>query len=82
MTTNHKNTKHIFVNKDKFDVESEMLNGTQILALAELSPDKYELFLIHGHEQQKIEPTQDVPIENGMKFQAILKDIQFGSFRS
>jgi len=72
------NTYHIFVNKTKYDVMASSMPGEQILALAGFTPDKYDLFHVHGHDQIKIEANQSVIIENGMKFHAILRDIQFG----
>lgn len=72
------NTYHIFVNKTKYDVTASSMTGEQILALAGFTPDKYDLFHVHGHDQIKIEPNQSVQIQNGMKFQAILRNIQFG----
>ena len=72
------NTNHIFVNKTKYDVTANTLTGEQILALAGFTPDKYDLFLIHGNDRTKIEAKESVTIKNGMHFHAIIKNVQFG----
>lgn len=75
----HPETKHIFVNKKKFDVTADTLTGEQILALAGFSKDTHDLYLVHGHEQTPILPDKVVEIKNGIHFHAVPKVIPFGS---
>lgn len=71
---------HIFVNKKKYDTPADVLKGSQILELAGLSPAEYDLFLVHGEgKTDRINPDQDVPIRNGLHFNAIGKGVNFGS---
>lgn len=71
--------KHIFVNKTKYEVTSETLTGRQILALANLTPEQSDLFLVKGEgKSDQIQPDQNVPLQNGMHFNAITKGVNFG----
>ena len=74
----HDDKKVIFVNKKKITVSEDSLTGKQILEKAELDPNKYDLFLVHGQESKKIEPNQEVKIKNGLRFNAILKSVPYG----
>ena len=74
--SNHK--KVIFVNKKEIAVREDRLNGEQILTLARLKPEEYDLFLIRGQISDKIEPEQEVEIKDGMRFNAILKSVAYG----
>ena len=70
--------KVIFVNKKEITVREDKLDGAQILTLARLEPEKYDLFLIRGQHSDKIEPNQVVEIKDGMRFNAILKSVPYG----
>ena len=70
--------KVIFVNKKEITVTEDKLNGKQILTLARLKPEEYDLFLVHGQTSEKIEPDQTVEIKDGMRFNAILKSVPYG----
>lgn len=71
--------KEIFVNKKHFKVSVDSMNGEQILALAGFSPQQYDLFLIRGQKSEQIQPSQSIELENGMHFNAILKNAQYGN---
>lgn len=71
--------KNIFVNKTKkIRVEEATLTGAEILQRTEFEVNQYDLFLVKGQTSNKIEPTQEVEIENGMHFNAILKSVPYG----
>ena len=70
--------KVIFVNKKEITVREDKLDGAQILTLARLEPEKYDLFLIRGQHSDKIKPNQVVEIKDGMRFNAILKSVPYG----
>lgn len=70
--------KVIFVNKKEITTTEDKLSGKQILTLARLKPEEYDLFLVHGQTSDKIEPDQTVEIKNGMRFNAILKSVPYG----
>jgi len=70
---------HVFINKTKYETEASVLKGSQILDLASMSPNDYDLFLVKGQgESERINPDQDVPIQNGLHFNAIAKGVNFG----
>jgi multiubiquitin len=71
-------TDVIFVNKKRFEVSAESLTGTQILQLAGYDPNQYDLFLMHGQKDELIGPTQSVHIEDGLHFNAILRNVPYG----
>ncbi len=68
----------IFVNKKRFEVSEEKLTGTQILQRAGYDPSQYDLFLVHGQKDELIGPNQPVEIEEGLHFNAILKNVPYG----
>lgn len=68
----------IFINKKLYKTSADKLTGTQILQLASLSPDQYDLFLVQGERSKQIQPDEVVEIENGMHFNAITKGVNFG----
>ena len=68
----------IFVNKQQIRVEEDSLTSRQILALASLDANQYDLFLVRGQNSEKIEPEQAVSIKNGLHFNAILKSVPYG----
>ena len=71
--------KSIFVNKKKFETAADKLSGTQILELAGLSPDQYDLFLVKGEgKSEQIAPNQEIEIKDGLHFNAITKGVNFG----
>jgi len=70
----------ISVNKKRFDVSEESLTGTQILQLAGYDPNQYDLFLVHGQKDELIGPGQNVPMEDGLHFNAILKNVPYGGW--
>jgi len=74
----HEQEKNIFVNKKKIQVAENDLTGSQILQKAGMSANEYDLFLIHGQQNDKIAPDQIIHIENGMHFNAILKSVPYG----
>ena len=74
----HEHGKVIFVNKKQIRVTEDKLTGRQILEKAEYEPAQYDLFLVHGQNQEKIEPDQIVEIKNGMHFLAILNSAPYG----
>jgi len=69
---------NIFVNKEKFRVDEKTMTGTEILALINYTPDKYDLFRKDGTENIPVQKDEVVVLKNGMHFYAILKNIQFG----
>jgi hypothetical protein len=71
----------IHVNKKQFKVAENTLTGQQILTLAGYSVDQYDLFLVHGHDSDQIQPDQTVEIKNGLHFNAILKSAPYGAYR-
>jgi hypothetical protein len=73
-------TDVIFVNKRRFDVSEETLTGTQILQLGGYEPSQYDLFSVHGQKDDLIGPNQSVEIENGLQFNAILKNVPYGGW--
>ncbi len=73
-------TDVIFVNKKRFEVSEETLTGTQILQRAGYDPNQYDLFLVHGQKDDLIGPDQSVKIENGLHFNAILKNVPYGGW--
>lgn len=68
----------IFINKKPYKVKEGTMTGSEILKLAGFSSNEYTLFLIKGNEQTEISPDETVPIKNGLHFQAIVSNIQFG----
>lgn len=74
----HEQEKNIFVNKKKIQVAENDLTGSQILQKAGMSANEYDLFLIHGQQNDMIAPDQIIHIENGMHFNAILKSVPYG----
>ena len=74
----HEHEKVIFVNKKQIRVIEDKLTGRQILEKADYDPAQYDLFLVHGQNQDKIELDQIVEIKNGMHFIAILKSAPYG----
>ena len=77
MTSEKKDEKVIFVNRDKFKVDEDELTGRQILEIAGISQD-YDLFLVQGQCSDKIEPNQVVKIKNGLRFHVIIKVVPYG----
>ena len=71
-------TDVIFVNNKPFEVSAESLTGSQILQLGTYDPSQYDLFLVHGQKDELIGSTQSVDIENGLHFNAILKNVPYG----
>ena len=74
-----KNSFVIFVNKKQIKVEEDKILGKEILSLAGFSSDQYDLFLVRGQESQKIEPEQSIELQNGLRFNAILRDVPYGN---
>lgn len=75
----HSQEKNIFVNKTKkLRVVEATLTGAEILQRAEFEASQYDLFLVKGQVSNKIEPSQEVEIENGLHFNAILKSVPYG----
>lgn len=70
----------IHVNKKQFKVTEHTLTGQQILTLAGYSVDQYDLFLVHGQQDEQIKPDQTVEIRNGLHFNAILKSAPYGAY--
>jgi len=76
---NEHGEKTIFVNKKKFETRADKLSGAQILELAGLSADQYDLFLVKGDgKSEQIGPNQEVEIKDGLHFNAITKGVNFG----
>lgn len=70
---------HIFVNKTKYETSEATLTGAQILRLANLAPEGFDLHLVRGEgKSQQIGPDQTVEIKNGLHFNAITKGLNFG----
>jgi hypothetical protein len=75
----HEKEKTIFVNKRPIKTTADELSGAQILELAGLSPDQYDLFLIKDDgKSEQIGPNQIVRIRDGLQFNAITKGVNFG----
>ena len=72
------NKKTISVNGKEIPVTERQLDGEQILTLARLKSNEYDLFLVHGQSSEKIEVKQIVDIKDGMRFNAILKSVPYG----
>jgi len=71
--------KTIFINKKKYETTADRLTGTQVLELAQLSPDQYDLYLVKGDgKSEQIGPQQEVEIKDGLHFNAVTKGINFG----
>lgn len=68
-----------FVNKKQIKVDVEKILGKEILSLAGFDSNQYDLFLVHGQQSQKIEPEQLVDLQNGLRFNAILRDVPYGN---
>jgi hypothetical protein len=79
MSTQKPSKEHeIFINKKLYKTLADQLNGAQILQLAGLSADQYDLFLVKGERSEQIQPNQVVNIENGQQYNAIPKGVNFG----
>ncbi|MGC8516187.1 MAG: multiubiquitin domain-containing protein [Thermoplasmata archaeon] len=78
-----KNLQHkeyeIFVNKKRLLVSENTLSGKQILEIAGLNPAEYDLYRVQGQKSEPIQQNQEVKIENGLHFNAILKSAPYGS---
>ena len=68
----------ISINKSTFSVKEKEMSGAEILALASFSSSKYSLFLVKGINQEEIKATGKVKMKDGLCFQAIVSNIQFG----
>ncbi|HEV2119296.1 MAG TPA: multiubiquitin domain-containing protein [Candidatus Bathyarchaeia archaeon] len=68
----------IFVNKKELKVQEEVLTGQQILTAAGYDPSQYSLYLIRGQKSDPIQPGEPVKMENGLHFNAILSNAQYG----
>jgi len=78
-STEREKEKTIFVNKQAIKTKADELSGAQILELAGLSPDQYDLFLIKDDgKSEQIGPNQVVRIRDGLRFNAITKGVNFG----
>ena len=72
------NKKIIFVNRKEITVTEDKLDGEQILALARLDSNEYDLFLVRGQDSKKIDAKEILEIKDGMRFNAILKSVPYG----
>lgn len=73
--------KHVFqitLNKSSYTVDDKEMSGSEILALAKLASNQYSLFLVNGVNQVEIKASELVKMKNGLCFQAIISNIQFG----
>lgn len=77
-TAQGEHDKVIFVNKKQIKVDESHLTGKQILEMAGYDVNQYDLFLVHGQNNQPIPPDQTVEIKNGLHFNAILKNVPYG----
>jgi hypothetical protein len=68
----------IFVNKKEIRVTESSLTGGQILRLGGFDPNQYDLFLVQGQQSTQIGPGQSVDMQNGLHFNAILKNVPYG----
>ena len=68
----------IIVNKTRIRVSEDSLDGRQILELAGFNPNEYDLFQISGQDNNMVEPGKPVVIEDGMRCNAILKNVPYG----
>jgi hypothetical protein len=68
----------IFVNKKELKVDQATLKGQQILTDAGYDPTQYDLYLVRGQKDEQIQPDQSVTMENGLHFNAILKNAPYG----
>ena len=78
MSGTKEDLKTIYVNNKKVFVKEDVLLGKEILERADYDPDKYDLYLILGQKQEKIENNQQLEIKNDMRFNAIIKDTPYG----
>ena len=80
MSTKESGSKEfvIFVNKKELKVSQASLTGQQILTDAGYDPSQYDLYLVRGQKSEQISLDQSVAIENGLHFNAILKNAQYG----
>jgi hypothetical protein len=77
--TEREKSKTIFVNKQAIKTAADELSGAQILELAGLSADQYDLFLLkEDGKSEQIGPNQLVRIKDGLRFNAITKGVNFG----
>lgn len=71
--------KTIIINKQAYKTSADELTGAQILELAGLAPDQFDLFLLKDDgKSEQIGPNQVVRIRNGLRFNAITKGVNFG----
>lgn len=68
----------IRVNRQEIRVAEKVLYAWQILELAGLDPDEYELFAVSGQDSTRLERGAPVNIEDGMRCNTILKSVLFG----
>lgn len=68
----------IFVNKAKILVVEDKLSGAEIIQKAGLDVNQYDLFHVQGQTSTKIESDNQVEIQNGLHFNAILKSVPYG----
>ena len=66
------------VNRQIVRVSDAVLDASQILERAEMSPDEYDLFYASGQNSIKMEPDAPVKVEDGAQYNAILKSVSFG----
>lgn len=67
------------MNKKKYETNAEHLTGSEILLLAGLPADEYDLFLVKGEgKSERIAPDQVVQMRNGLHFNAITRGVNFG----
>jgi hypothetical protein len=64
----------VYINDRAFPVIENSLSGSKLLEMAGFAANEYNLYIIHGQNKaQEIKPTDNIEIQNGLRFNAVLK---------
>jgi Multiubiquitin len=64
----------VYINERGFPVNQNSLTGSQLLEMAGFAANEYNLYIISEENKSKeIKPEERVEIQNGLRFNAILK---------
>jgi hypothetical protein len=64
----------IYINERGFPVNQNSLTGSQLLEMAGFAANEYNIYIVSKQNKSKeIKPEEHVEIQNGLRFNAILK---------
>jgi hypothetical protein len=62
-----------YINERGFLINENSLSGAELLEMSGFAANEYNIYLVYDQNKSQDKPNEDIEIQNGLRFNAVLK---------